>query len=189
MGNIQQTSWGFQAIFFRETYQELEDFAERLVCIIAGAAVGPVNPEHEPRYTEEPQCCPTHTIGVGACAQGAAGNCFSKSSLRLTSKQSKHSLPQELSPGHLCKDREPSPSPSHLLCAEGLVHLAGKKGIPLYLLVLSQDCPQLSLLRICHKLCPQQDSRLALGVTSPHQGFGMGWMNPRSRLISSSPSS
>lgn len=112
MGNIQQCCWGETA--FRETWQELEVLsllkgwcALLQVLLLATAP----DPESEPWYSEEPQCCPTHAIGAGACAQGAAGHCFSKSSLRLNSRQPKHSLPQELTPGHLCKDREPTAKP------------------------------------------------------------------------------
>lgn len=76
-----------QATFFRETCQELKDLAllkgwHALLQVLLLAPV--LDPESESWYTEEPQCCPTPAVGVGACAQGAAGHCFLKSSLRLT---------------------------------------------------------------------------------------------------------
>lgn len=103
-----------QATFFRETCQELEDLAllKGWCALLQVLLLAPVLvPESEPWYSEEPQCCPTHAIGAGACAQGAAGHCFSESSLRLALRQPKHSLPQEVTPGHLCKDREPAAEP------------------------------------------------------------------------------
>lgn len=54
----------------------------------------------------------------------------------------------------------------HLLCAGGLSHLTGEKDIPQHLLVSLQGLSP-DLLAQCHKLCSQQDSRLALDAASP----------------------
>lgn len=73
MGNIQQCCWGGPNHFLQRNMSGTQglSFAEKLACIIAGAALGPVlDPESEPWYAEEPQCCATPAIGAGTCAQG-----------------------------------------------------------------------------------------------------------------------
>lgn len=112
---------------------------------------------------------------IWACARGAAGLCFLKSRLGLTPSQPKHNLPRALTPGLLRKDQEPrglrqpstEPIPSTLTACWvlGLIdwgerHPTASSGGPLGC-VPSSPCSDSG-----HKLCSQQDSRLALDAAS-----------------------